>query len=86
MSHAQESVLEPGKSGNDQQQQFLGGVCIKLQGQRLLPQLGVEGEGHSSPNTCVLNEGFTKTKDNYYTVAGNRECQGEIRMKMGNLV
>ena len=41
------------------------------------------GAGHSSPNTCVLNEGFTKTMDNYYTIAGNRECQGGIRLKMG---
>ena len=39
------------------------------------------GPGHSSPSTCVLNEGFTKTVDNYYTIAGNRECQGEIRLK-----
>ena len=39
------------------------------------------GQGHSSPNTCVLNEGFTKTMDNYYTIAGNRECQGGIRLK-----
>ena len=34
--------------------------------------------GHSSPNTCLLNEGFTKTVDNYYAISGNRECQGKI--------
>ena len=49
MPHAQESVLEPSESRNDQQQEFLGGVCIKLQGQRLLPQLGVEGGGAQQP-------------------------------------
>ena len=49
MSHAQESVLEPSESGNDQQQQFLGGVRSELQGQRLLPQLGVEGGGAQQP-------------------------------------
>ena len=49
MSHAQESVLEPSESGNDQQQQFLGGVRCELYGQRLLPQLGVEGAGAQQP-------------------------------------
>ena len=34
--------------------------------------------GHSSPNTCLLNEGFAKTVDNYYAISGNRECQGKI--------
>ena len=49
MPHAQESVLEPSESGNNRQQQLLGGVRNELQGQRLLSQLGVEGARAQQP-------------------------------------
>ena len=29
-----------------------------------------------TPNTCVLNEGFDKSKDNWFATAGSRDCQG----------
>ena len=36
------------------------------------------GDEHpSGANTCVLNEGFVKTVDDYYAISGNRDCQGE---------
>ena len=34
---------------------------------------------HNTPNTCVLNEGFTKTVDDFYGVAGSRDCQSKMR-------
>ena len=35
-------------------------------------------ERHETPNTCVLNEGFHKSVDNYFGVAGSRDCKGQI--------
>ena len=34
---------------------------------------------HNTPNTCVLNEGFTKTVDDFYGVAGSRDCHSKMK-------